>query len=141
MRPFDFETLERTRTTNKGRHIQAKRNKERQIRIKQNNNLNKENILKTRIVNLSAKELTQSETNLLRRGLNFCPTPPPPKPEDLDTDIDAFARRINLKEYHAPDNIDEIEHDSSYHLSVLEKLNKRDCQVHYRPSRESYLNS
>ena len=30
-------------------------------------------------------------------------------------------RRINLKEYHAPDNINEIEQDSSYHHSVLEK--------------------
>ena len=98
-------------TTNKGKHTQAKRNKERQIRTKQNNNLTKEKILNTRIVNLSAIELTQSETNLLRRGLNFCSTPPPPKPEDLDADIDAFARRINLKEYHASDNIDEIEQD------------------------------
>ena len=78
---------------------------------------------------------------MLRRGLNFCPTPPPPKLEDLDKDIDAFARRINLKEYHAPDNIDEIEQDSSHHHSVLEKLNKKDSQVYYRPSREPYLNS
>lgn len=101
----------------------------------------KKKIVNTRIVNLSAIELTQSETNLLRRGLNFCPTPPPPKPEDLDADIDAFARRINLKEYHAPDNIDEIEQDSSDHHSVLEQLNKRDRQGHYRPSREPYLNS
>ena len=78
---------------------------------------------------------------MLRRGLNFCPTPPPPKPEDLDADIDAFARRINLKEYHAPDNIDEIEQDSSDHHSVFEKLNKRDRQGYYRPSRDPYLNS
>ena len=141
MKPFDFGTLERTRTTNKGKHTQAKRNKERQIRTKQNNNLTKEKILNTRIVNLSAIELTQSETNLLRRGLNFCPTPPPPKPEDLDADIDAFARRINLKEYHASDNIDEIKQDSSYRHSVLEKLNKRDRQGHCRPLREPYLNS
>ena len=62
----NFGTLERTRTTNKGKHTQAKRSKERQIRTKQNNNLTKEKILNTRIVNLSAIELTQSETNLLR---------------------------------------------------------------------------
>ena len=141
MKPFEFGTLERTRTTNKGKRSQAKRNKERQIRTKQNNNITKENILNTRIVNLSSIELTQSETSLLRRGLNFCPTPPPPKPEDLDADIDAFARRINLKEYYAPVNIDEIQQDSSYHCSVLEKLNKRDRQVYYRQSREPYLNS
>ena len=29
MKPFDFGTLEWTRTTNKGKHTQAKRNKER----------------------------------------------------------------------------------------------------------------
>ena len=91
-----------------GYGLRIKENTHRQNAI---NNLTKEKILNTRIVNLSAIELTQSETNLLRRGLNFCPTPPPPKPEDLDADIDAFARRINLKEYHASDNIDEIEQD------------------------------
>ena len=122
-------------------NTQAKRNRERQVRTKQNNNLTKEKILSTRIINLSAIELTQSETNLQRRGLNFCPTPPLPKPENLDADIDVFAGRINLKEYHVPDNIDEIEQDSSYHYSVLEKLNKRERQVHYRPSREPYLRS
>lgn len=110
---------------NKGKHTQAKRNKVRQIQKKQNNNLTKEKIFITRIVHLSAIELTQSSL----------------RPEDLDADIDAFVRRINLKEYHAPDNIDEIEQDSSYHCSVLEKLNKRDCQAYYRPSREPYLNS
>ena len=108
---------------------------------RQNDNITKENILNTRIVNLSSIELTQSETNLLRRGLNFCPTPPPPKPDYLDAGIDAFARRINLKEYYAPEYIDEINQDSSYHSSVLEKLSKRDRQVYYRQSRESYLNS
>ena len=121
-----------------GHGLRIKENTHRQNAI---NNLTKEKILNTRIVNLSAIELTQSETNLLRGGLNFCPSPPPPKPEDLDTDIDAFARRINLKEYHTPDNIDEIKQDSCYHHSVLEKLNKRDRQGHYRPSREPYLNS
>ena len=138
MKPFNFGTLERTQTKNKGKHTQAKCNKGRQMRTKKNNKLTKEKIHNTRIVNLSSIELTQSETDLLRRGLNFCPTPPPPKPEDLDADIDAFARRISLKEYHAPDDIDEVEQDWNYHFSVLEKLNKRDRQVHYRLSREPY---
>ena len=129
-----------------GHGLRIKENAHRQNAIKKDryeqSNITKENILtNTRIVNLSSIELTQSETNLLRRGLNFCPTPAPPKPEDLDADIDAFARKINLKEYYAPDNIDEIEQDSSYHFSVLEKLNKRDRQVYYRQSREPYLNS
>ena len=46
-----------------------------------------------------------------------------------------FALPHHHKEYHAPDNIDEIKQDSSYHHSVLEKLNKRDRQGHYRPAR------
>ena len=49
MKPFDFGTLERTRTTNNRKHTQETRNKERQIRTKQNNNLTKEEILNTRI--------------------------------------------------------------------------------------------
>ena len=89
-----IETLERKRSTNKAKRIQEKRN----------NSLTKRKSLKEEVVNLSTVELTHSETNLLQRGLNFCPTPPPPKPESVDKDIDAFARRINLKEYHAPDD-------------------------------------
>ena len=46
-----------------------------------------ENILDGRIVNLSNLQLTQSETNLLRKGLNFCPTPPPPRIDDINKDI------------------------------------------------------
>ena len=61
--------------------------------------------------------------------------------KDLDADIDAFVRRMNLKEYHARDDIDKIEQDSSYHPSILERLNKGERQGYYRPSREPYLNS
>ena len=52
-----------------------------------------------------------------------------------------YSSLVVLYIYHASDNIDEIEQDSSYRHSVLEKLNKRDRQGHYRPSREPYLNS
>lgn len=67
-----------------------------------------ENILNRRTVNLSDIQLTQWETNLLCKGLNFCPTPPPPGKYDIDKDIDAFARRLTLKEYHTTDNIEEM---------------------------------
>ncbi|KAK2555612.1 hypothetical protein P5673_022633 [Acropora cervicornis] len=49
-------------------------------------------ILKRRIVNLSSRTLTKSETNLLHKGLNFCPTPLPPRKEEIKGDNDAFSR-------------------------------------------------
>ena len=63
-----------------------------------------EQILKRRIVNLSDIQLTQSETYLLQKGLNFCPTPPPPTIDNINKDIDTFACRLSLREYHTPDN-------------------------------------
>ena len=113
--------------------------KRRQAKLKKS--LTKEEILKKRIVNLTTLELTQSETDLLRRGLNFCPTPPPPQPEAINKDIDAFARRLNLKEFHTPDEIDETVQQPTYKPSTLQKLNRKQPMEYYRPSREPYLNS
>ena len=76
--------------------------------IARDNSTQIENILNRRTVNLSDIQLTQSGTNLLRKGLNFCPTPLPPEKYDINKDIDAFARRLTLKEYHTPKNIEEI---------------------------------
>ena len=50
--------------------------------------------MERRIVNLSSRTLTKSETNLLHRGLNFCLTQPPPRKEEINDDIDAFAHRL-----------------------------------------------
>ena len=121
-----------TRTTNKGKRIEGKNSV----------TITKAEILNRRIVNLSSLKLTQLETNLLQRGLNFCPTPPPPKLETLNKDIDAFARRLNLRDYLAPDNTDDIEQQPMYRSSILDKLNQRERREHhYTPSREPYLNS
>ena len=99
-------------------------------------------ILEKRIVNLSLRTLTESETNLLRKGLNFCPTPPPPSREQLNKDNDAFGRRLSLKEYHAPDEIDDLSYERpAYKSSTLEKLNKREQQINFKPSREPYINT
>lgn len=43
-----------------------------------------EEILKRRRVNLSDIQPTQSETDLLQKGLNFCPTPPPPTVDNIN---------------------------------------------------------
>ena len=100
-----------------------------------------EKILDRRIVNLSNLQLTQSETNLLRKGLNFCPTPPPPRIDDINKDTDTFARRLTLREYHTPENIDEITDSPGYQPSILQQLNQKERNTRYRPSREPYLNT
>ena len=56
-------------------------------------------------------------------------------------DIDAFARRLSLREYHTPENIDEITDNPSYQPTILEKLNHREQKTYCRPSREPYLNT
>ena len=100
-----------------------------------------ENIFSRRTVNLSDIQLTQSETNLLRKGLNFCPTPPPPRKYDINEDIDAFARRLTLKEYQTPENIEEIIDGPGYQPLILQKLNQKERKMYTRPSREPYLNT
>ena len=82
--------------------------------------------MKKRIVNSSDIQLTQSETDLLQKGLNSCPTTPPPAADNINKDIDAFARRLSLREYHTPENIDEITDNPSYQPTILEKLNHRE---------------
>jgi len=86
-----------------------------------------ENILNRQTVNLSDIQLTQSETNLLRKGLNICPTPPPPGKYDIDKDIDAFARRLTLKEYHTPENVEEIK-DGPLNHRFLKNETKRSAR-------------
>ena len=51
------------------------------------------------VVNLSSKELTDSEISLLSKGLNFCPAPAKPNEQKLSEDLDQFARRLRIKEY------------------------------------------
>ena len=123
--------LERKWTMSMKRSKKTITNKSRQV----------ETILDRRIVNLSNLQLTRSETNLLRKGLNFCPTPPPPRIEDINKDIDTFARRLTLREYHTPENIDEITDSPGYQPSILHQLNQKERNTQYRPSREPYLNT
>ena len=46
-----------------------------------------------------------------------------------------------ISEYHAPNEIDEMENQLAYKPSILEKLNKKEWVQHYRPSRAPYINS
>ena len=48
------------------------------------------------VVNLSKYILTVDESNLLSKGMNFCPTPLDLEPGELKTDLDQFHRRLRL---------------------------------------------
>lgn len=124
------QTLKRKRTTTDGNSKLTKCN----------GSYKTDEILKRRIVNLSNIQLTKSETDLLRKGLNFCPTPSPPTIDSINKDIDAFARRLNLREYHTPENLDDITDNPGYQPTILEKLNYSEQRTYCSPSREPYLN-
>ena len=71
----------------------------------------------------------------------YCPTPSPSRIDDINKDIDKFARRLTLREYHTPENIDEITDSPGYQPSILQQLNQKERNTRYRPSREPYLNT
>ena len=53
------------------------------------------------VVNLSSVELSDSDKKLLSKGLNFCPRPKTYNVFEVEKDLDAFARRLRLKEMFA----------------------------------------
>lgn len=54
---------------------------------------------KGNIVNLSDAVLTREETNILSKGLTFCPTTGHYNEFQLYQDLDKFARNMRLREY------------------------------------------
>ena len=56
------------------------------------------------VINLSAVQLSESETKLLPRGLSFVPTPKRINWTEVQADINEFARRRRLKEYFHQNN-------------------------------------
>ena len=50
-------------------------------------------------MNLSGVALSEAETNLLSKGLSFCPTPRHMKKEEILDDLEKFFRRLRLKEF------------------------------------------
>ncbi|XP_071124035.1 uncharacterized protein [Mytilus edulis] len=51
------------------------------------------------VVNLSSVSLSEDETKVLSKGLNFCPTPNSIDNMKLGDDLDNFARTLRIKEY------------------------------------------
>ena len=52
-----------------------------------------------KIINLSSKNLTETEKNILKKGLKFTPTPSKKDTEELKKDISEFTRKIRLAEF------------------------------------------
>ena len=61
------------------------------------------------VVNLSDITLTLDQTEILSKGLNFCPTPGLPNPGDMRTDLDQFHRRIRLYNHFKDNENDNIQ--------------------------------
>ena len=53
----------------------------------------------TTITNLSSYNLSEAEKNLLRRGLNFIPTPPGEHPATILQDYLLFDQKLRLRYY------------------------------------------
>jgi hypothetical protein len=51
------------------------------------------------VVNLSSVDLSDTETKLLSKGLNFCPKPTAVNTIAVKQDLQAFSRRLRLKDY------------------------------------------
>ena len=55
------------------------------------------------VVNLSQRNLTETEISLLSKGLNFVPTPKEVNISEIKADLEAFGRKLRLK-WHFRDN-------------------------------------
>ena len=67
------------------------------------------------VVNLSSHQLTENETSLLSRGLNFCPVPGPINETKLSEELDNFARSLRIKEHFGSKEVeggDDVSSDS-----------------------------
>ena len=98
------------------------RNYGRKLISKQRKNL-RQKITEGKVINLSSKPLTNSETNLLSEGLTFCPKPRINK-DDIQEDIDEFIRIVTWKEHFAPKDITS-DYEEPYSSTVLDRLNDK----------------
>jgi predicted DNA-binding antitoxin AbrB/MazE fold protein len=48
---------------------------------------------------LCCEEMTENETSLLSRGLNFCPVPGPINETKLSEELDNFARSLRINDH------------------------------------------
>ncbi|XP_071144979.1 uncharacterized protein [Mytilus edulis] len=92
------------------------------------------------VVNLSSKQLTEDETSLLSRGLNFCPVPGPVNDTKLSEELDYFARSLRIKEHFASKEDDSTTSDSDSDDSNEYRFRKKSNWVP-KPSKNTTLES
>ena len=68
-------------------------------------------VISETVVNLSSVNLTEAETRVLSKGLNFCPTPGNINSMQLEDDLNYFARSLRIKEHFF--NLNSEENNSS----------------------------
>jgi hypothetical protein len=70
---------------------------------------------KNTVINLSNKQLNNTEYRLLDKGLKFCPTPKPHYRLQLKQDVFEFTRKLRLHEYFAAkeENCNENENNTT----------------------------
>ena len=98
-------------------------------RIQVNNFLNKR-----KVVNISGIKLTHSETSILSKGLNFCPTQTEMKKQDIYKNIDDFKRKISLKVLFR--NTENSTQNNSYKSTNLDKIIRNQNKNPFQPPHE-----
>lgn len=99
------------------------------------------------VVNLSSKDLTDAETSLLSKGLNFCPNPSKINEHELSEDLNQFSRRLRIKEYfHAKEKNGDNEVETSVsdgteeELPIINRFKKKSDWIP-KPSKNTTLES
>ncbi|XP_071136384.1 uncharacterized protein [Mytilus edulis] len=78
------------------------------------------------VVNLSSVALSETETKVLSKGLNFCPTPGKIDSILLEDDLDKLARSFRIKEYFSKDTTTTFNNLSSEENEAVRLLKNRD---------------
>jgi hypothetical protein len=89
------------------------------------------------VLNTSSFPLTESETSLLSKGLNFCPTPHEIDEKQIREDTREFFRRLRLKEHFSrknPDSGDDLHDFNQPNLHNLEKYKLYRSKSNWKPT-------
>ena len=88
------------------------------------------------ICNISSTKLSESETSLLNKWLNFCPSTKEPNKEQLLDDLYFFCRKLKLKEYFYGGNTTTDRIQQKGRRDLNSKLPNR----YFNPNHETPLN-
>ena len=104
---------------------------------------------KRKVVNISGIPLTNSETSLLSKGLNFSPAPNEIKKQIIYKDIDEFKRNLSLKVlFKKTENNEKNEkekdnknckYEKTYKSSTLDKIIRQQNKKPFQPPHENSI--